>query len=162
MTSKQNIHPTVHLTYNFAVREECRKQVCNLVTPNHLPMRAISTALLQLNAPLCVSQDKELLAGRSALLAAQRAVSERSAAISQAKQELWEAKRKTAHQSALLDAIAHDIAHVSCTSSLPSGQPAAGPNGSQPQVGRNKQASCLADIQTMGGCTPFKALSGHE
>lgn len=60
-----------------------------------------------------VLQDKELLAGRSALLAAQRAVAERSAAISQAKQELWEAKRKTAHQSALLDAIAHDIAHVS-------------------------------------------------
>lgn len=61
----------------------------------------------------CVLQDKELLAGRSALLAAQRAVAERSAAISLAKQELWEAKRKTAQQSALLDAISHDIAHVS-------------------------------------------------
>jgi hypothetical protein len=58
-------------------------------------------------------QDKELLAGRSALLAAQRAVSERSAAVSAAKQELWEAKRKLAHQSALLEAVAFDIAYVS-------------------------------------------------
>lgn len=58
-------------------------------------------------------QDKELLAGRSALLAAQRAVAERSAAITAAKQELWEAKRRVAHQSALLDAVAHDIAYVS-------------------------------------------------
>lgn len=58
-------------------------------------------------------QDKELLAARSALLAAQRAVGERSAAIAAAKQELWEAKRKMAHQAALLDAVAHDIAHVS-------------------------------------------------
>jgi len=58
-------------------------------------------------------QDKELLAARSALLAAQRAVGERSAAIAAAKQELWEAKRKMAHQAALLEAVAHDIAHVS-------------------------------------------------
>jgi hypothetical protein len=55
----------------------------------------------------------ELLAGRSALLAAQRAVAERSAAVSSAKQELWEAKRKLSRQSALLDAVAHDVAHVS-------------------------------------------------
>lgn len=58
-------------------------------------------------------QDKELLAGRSALLAAQRAVAERSAAITSAKQELWEAKRKMAHQSALLEAVAHDVAYMS-------------------------------------------------
>jgi hypothetical protein len=57
-------------------------------------------------------QDKELLAGRSALLAAQRAVAERSAAVASAKQELWEAKRKMAHQSALLDAVAYDVAYV--------------------------------------------------
>lgn len=62
---------------------------------------------------LCVMlQDKELLAGRSALLAAQRAVAERSAAVASAKQELWEAKRKMAHQSALLDAVAYDVAYV--------------------------------------------------
>jgi hypothetical protein len=63
-------------------------------------------------------QDKELLAGRSALLAAQRAVAERSAAITAAKQELLEAKRRVAHQSALLDAVAHDIAYVSCASAV--------------------------------------------
>jgi hypothetical protein len=63
---------------------------------------------------LCVLlQDKELLAGRSALLAAQRAVAERSAAVTSAKQELWEAKRKMAHQSALLEAVARDVACVS-------------------------------------------------
>lgn len=58
------------------------------------------------------AQDKELLAGRSALLAARRAVHEKGAAVSAAKQELWDMKQRMAHQSALLDAVAHDIAHV--------------------------------------------------
>ena len=60
-----------------------------------------------------VCQDKELLAVRSLVLANQRAVAERNASVGNLKQELWEAKRKLGHQSALLDSIAHDIAAVS-------------------------------------------------
>jgi hypothetical protein len=57
-------------------------------------------------------QGRELLAGRSALLAAQRAVGEKSAAVAAAKQELWEAKQTMTRQAGLLEAVAHDIFQV--------------------------------------------------
>ncbi|KAF6260716.1 hypothetical protein COO60DRAFT_1637364 [Scenedesmus sp. NREL 46B-D3] len=58
------------------------------------------------------AQGRELLAGRSALLATQRAVGEKSAAVAAAKQELWEAKQAMARQAGLLEAVAHDIFQV--------------------------------------------------
>jgi prophage DNA circulation protein len=57
-------------------------------------------------------QGRELLAGRSSLLAAQRAVAEKSAAVASAKQELWEAKQAMTRQAGLLEAVAHDIFQV--------------------------------------------------
>jgi hypothetical protein len=57
-------------------------------------------------------QGRELLAGRSALLAAQRAVGEKSAAVAAVKQELWEAKQTMTRQAGLLEAVAHDIFQV--------------------------------------------------
>lgn len=59
-----------------------------------------------------VLQGRELLAARSALLAAQRAVGEKAAAVAAAKQELWEAKQAVTKQDALLEAVAHDIFQV--------------------------------------------------
>lgn len=64
-------------------------------------------------APPChCAQDRELLAGRTALLAAQRAAGDKSATASILKQELWQAKAAIAKQAALLDAVAHDIFNV--------------------------------------------------
>lgn len=66
-------------------------------------------------AVLCCAdllQDRELLAGHSALLAAQRAVTEKNTAVAAAKQEVWEAKQTITHQAGLLDAVAHDIFNV--------------------------------------------------
>lgn len=70
---------------------------------------------LRLARVACAShaQDRELLAGRTALLAAQRAAGDKSAAASTLKQEVWQAKQAIAKQAALLDAVAHDIFNVS-------------------------------------------------
>lgn len=57
-------------------------------------------------------QEHELLAGRTALLAAQRAVSEKSTSAAAAKADLWAAKKRMARQAALLDAVAQDVAYV--------------------------------------------------
>uniref|UniRef100_A0A383W626 Uncharacterized protein n=1 Tax=Tetradesmus obliquus TaxID=3088 RepID=A0A383W626_TETOB len=58
------------------------------------------------------AQGRELLAARSALLAAQRVLSEKSAAVAAAKQELWEAKQTMTRQAGQLEAVAHDIFQV--------------------------------------------------
>ncbi|KAF8067333.1 CFAP57 [Scenedesmus sp. PABB004] len=63
-------------------------------------------------AVLAWRQERELLAGRSSLLATQRAVEEKAAAASAAKRELWAAKATLARQAGLLEAATHDVYHV--------------------------------------------------
>lgn len=62
----------------------------------------------------CAVQDRELITGHTALLAAQRTVADKNAAVASAKQELWEARQTIRHQAGLLDAVAHDIYNVRC------------------------------------------------
>ncbi len=62
------------------------------------------------------AQDNELVRSHTALKLAEKSVQEKEAFIQGLKTELWEAKRGNVHRQALLDAVGHDIFHVSLLS----------------------------------------------